>query len=111
MNIHKNMLVLGLICIMVLTVSYSFAETETMECSPDEVFEACDKDKDSKITKEEWNTIDTDKDGLITHDDWDKYKYKSTGQKTTPFQIHYYDVYGDGIMDKEEFYKQFKRTQ
>ena len=111
MNKSKCIIVLGMICMMILTVSYGSAETETTECNPDEVFQACDTNKDNKITKEEWDTIDTNKDGMLTNDEWDKYKYKSSDKKTSPFQIRYYDVYGDGTMDKAEFYKQFKKIQ
>ena len=108
---NKYLLVLGMMCMMILTVTFGFAETETTECSPDEVFQACDQNKDDKITKEEWNTIDTDKDGTITNDEWDKYKYRSSEKKSSPFQIRYYDIYGDGNMNKAEFYKQFKKIQ
>jgi Ca2+-binding EF-hand superfamily protein len=96
---------------ILLTAVWVFAQTEKQECSPDELFQACDKDKDGKISKEEWDTIDSNKDNTITSDEWDKYKYKSTDQKTNPFQIRYYDVHGDGTMGKEEFQRNFKRLQ
>jgi Ca2+-binding EF-hand superfamily protein len=96
---------------ILLTAVWSFAQTEKQECSPDELFQACDTNKDGKISREEWNVIDTNKDNTITSDEWDKYKYKSSEQKTDPFQIRYYDVYGDGTMGREEFQRNFKRLQ
>jgi Ca2+-binding EF-hand superfamily protein len=87
------------------------AETEDVECDPDEIFQACDTNQDGKISKEEWNTIDKDEDEVITSDEWDKYHYKSTEQKSKPFRLKYYDVYGDGTMGKEEFLNNFKRLQ
>jgi len=100
-----------LVSAIVLAAVWGFAQTEKQECSPDELFQACDANKDGKISREEWDTIDSDKDSTITSDEWDKYKYKSTDQKTDPFQIRYYDVYGDGTMGKEEFQRNFKRLQ
>jgi len=96
---------------ILLTAVWGFAQTEQQECSPDELFQACDTNKDGKISREEWDTIDSDKDNTITSDEWDKYKYKSADQKTNPFQIRYYDVHGDGTMGKEEFQRNFKRLQ
>jgi len=90
---------------------YCFAEAELNECSPEEVYEACDVNRDSKITREEWYTIDTDRDDIITGDEWDRYKYKSEEKKTSPFQIRYYDVYGDETTGKEEFFKNYRRLE
>jgi hypothetical protein len=95
----------------VLSACVAFAEPEKQECSPDEIFKACDTNKDDKISREEWDTMDSNKDDTITNDEWDKYKYKSADQKTSPFQIRYYDVYGDGTMGKEDFLRNFKRLQ
>lgn len=99
-------------CIAALLISVNcFAETEKMECNPEEVFQACDANKDGKISREEWDTIDTNQDNTISNDEWDKYKYKSPETKTSPFQIKYYDVYGDGTMGKEEFLKNYQRLR
>jgi Ca2+-binding EF-hand superfamily protein len=99
------------VCAVLLTAVSGFTQTVQQECSPDEIFQACDINKDGKISREEWDMIDSDKDNLITSHEWDKYKYKSTDQKTDPFQIRYYDVYGDGTMGREEFQRNFKRLQ
>ena len=100
-----------LLSAILLKAVWGFAQTGQQECSPDELFQACDANKDGKISREEWDTIDSDKDNTITNDEWDKYKYKSADQKTNPFQIKYYDVHGDGTMGKEEFQRNFKRLQ
>ena len=96
---------------MFLAAGAGLAQDKLQECSPDELFEACDVNRDGKISREEWDTIDSDQDDIITSHEWDKYKYKSTDQKTDPFQIRYYDVHGDGTMGKEEFQRNFKRLQ
>ena len=101
---------LSMVTLIVTSVNI-FAETEEVECTPDEIFQECDTNKDGKISKEEWNTIDTDKDDVITSDEWDKYHYKSDEKKSKPFQLKYYDVYGDGTMGKEDFLNNFKRLQ
>jgi Ca2+-binding EF-hand superfamily protein len=111
MNRFRCIVVFAVSVMMMLTATLCFAEDEKTECSPDEIYDACDKNKDGKISREEWNTIDTNKDDTITNDEWDRYKYKSTEKKTSPFQIRYYDVYGDGTMDKEEFLKHYQRLQ
>jgi Ca2+-binding EF-hand superfamily protein len=108
---YKKMIFMAAALVFLFTSAYSFAETEKTECSPEEIFQECDVDKDGKISKEEWNDIDTDKDDTITSEEWNKYRYKSTDQKTSPFQIKYFDVYGDGTMDKEEFLRNYRRLQ
>jgi hypothetical protein len=96
---------------LIMTSSHVLAETEGIECNPDEIFEACDTNQDGKVSREEWDTIDTDKDNVITSDEWDRYHYKSDEKKSKPFQLKYYDVYGDGTMGKEDFLNNFKRLQ
>lgn len=89
----------------------STAGVGSQECSPEEIFEACDINKDGKISKDEWDILDINKDQTITSDEWDKYKYQSTEQKSNPFRIKYYDVYGDGTMGREEFLKNYQRLR
>jgi Ca2+-binding EF-hand superfamily protein len=111
MNRFRCIVIFAVSVIMMLTAAFCFAENEKTECSPDEIFEACDTNKDGRISREEWNTIDTNKDGIITNEEWDRYKYKSADKKTKPFQIRFFDVHGDGTMDREEFLKNYQRLQ
>lgn len=111
MNRLRYIVVFAVSVIMIMTAALCFAEDEKAECSPDEIYDACDTNKDGKITREEWNTIDTNNDDTITNDEWDRYKYKSDDKKTSPFRIRYFDVYGDGTMDKEEFLRHYQRLQ
>ena len=111
MSRFRFLIVMIFMAALTITSVNVLAETEELECNPDEIFQACDTDKDGKISKEEWNTIDTDKDDVITSDEWDKYHYKSDEKKSKTFKLRYYDVYGDGTMEKEEFLNNFKRLQ
>jgi hypothetical protein len=96
---------------VILVPFYCIAESGLSECSPEELFDACDINRNGIITREEWYTIDTDRDDIITSEEWDRYKYKSEEKKTSPFQIRYYDVYGDETTGKEEFFRNFKRLE
>jgi len=111
MNFRKIMILMAAALTIVLISTYRLAEAETLQCNPEDIFQACDTNRDGKISKEEWDTIDTDKDDTITSEEWDKYKYKSPDNKTTPFKIKFFDVYGDGTMGKEEFLKNYKMLQ
>lgn len=108
----KNLTVVSLAVLLavIFPAGYSSA-AELNVCSPDEVFEACDADMDGRITREEWYTIDIDRDDVITGEEWDRYKYKSEDKKTSPFQIRYYDVYGDETSGREEFLRNFRRLE
>jgi hypothetical protein len=96
---------------MILGLSPVYGEIDAESCDPEELFRACDVNKDGRITKEEWDALDVNKDQMITNDEWDKYRYKSTEKKSSPFHIRYYDVYGDEGMGKEEFLKNYQRLR
>jgi Ca2+-binding EF-hand superfamily protein len=68
----------------------------------EEVFQALDKDKDGRISKEEWNSVDTNKDGEITAEEWQKYHFKSSRN------IKWFDNNGDLLMDRQEFLRNLK---
>src|SRR4030065_2115960 len=109
MKTAKKLVLLTVLCVTIITGSYGFAETEKDTCDPDEFFESCDKNKDGKISREEWNEIDSDKDDTITQDEWNKYRYKTNDKTSGAFQFKFYDVYSkDGYMDRDEFLRNIR---
>ncbi len=106
-------IILFLITVTVILAGiYCLAETKQETCDPNAFFEVCDKNKDGKISREEWNEIDTNKDSTITQDEWDKYKYKTEGKPIGQFKFKFVDIYNtDGFMDRQEFLRNLQTTE
>ena len=79
------------------------AENKTSGEESDRLFQVLDKNKDGKISKDEWDAIDSNKDGKITPEEWDRYHYKSSRT------IRWFDTNSDGYMDRGEFRNNSKR--
>lgn len=95
-----------LLTFMALTVVFAagvFGETGKTDDEGDRMFELMDKNKDGKISKEEWNAIDGNKDGKITPDEWKRYNFESSKN------IKWIDTNADGNVDRREFRENFKR--
>jgi Ca2+-binding EF-hand superfamily protein len=111
-NIFKYFIIFLAVVTVVLTGIYCLAETEQETCDPNAFFKACDKNKDGKISREEWNQIDTNKDSTITQDEWDKYQYKTEDKPIGQFKFKFVDIYNpDGFMDRQEFLRNLQKTE
>jgi Ca2+-binding EF-hand superfamily protein len=109
MKTVKNMILLTALCTTIMTGLYGFAETGKDTCDPNEFFNACDKNRDGKISREEWNEIDSNKDDTVTQDEWNKYRYRTTDTISGAFQFKFYDIYSkDGYMDRDEFLRNIR---
>jgi Ca2+-binding EF-hand superfamily protein len=109
MKTVKNLILLTAFCTTIMTGLYGFAETGKDTCDPNEFFNACDKNKDGKISREEWNEIDSNKDDTITQDEWNKYRYRTNDKTSGVFQFKFYDIYSkDGYMDRDEFLRNIR---
>jgi Ca2+-binding EF-hand superfamily protein len=87
---------------VIFSTSSVYANNKEADEESEKIFQALDKNKDGKISKEEWNSIDVNKDGEITTEEWQKYHFKSSRN------IKWIDNNGDILMDKDEFMNNFK---
>jgi Ca2+-binding EF-hand superfamily protein len=111
-NICRYIILFLAMVTVVLTGIDCLAETKQETCDPNAFFEACDKNKDGKISREEWNEIDTNKDSTISQDEWDKYKYKTEDKPIGQFRFKFVDMYNrDGFMDRQEFLQNLEKTE
>ena len=84
---------------VIFSTSSGYANNKEADEESENIFQTLDKNKDSKISKEEWNSIDTDKNGEITTEEWQKYRFESSKH------IKWFDNNGDILMDREEFFE------
>ena len=87
---------------VIFSTSSVYANNKETDEESEKIFQALDKNKDGKISREEWNAVDVNKDGEITADEWQKYHFKSSRN------IKWFDNNGDLLMDREEFLNNFK---
>ena len=80
-----------------------YAESKTSDEESDALFQVLDKNKDGKISKDEWDAIDGNKDGKITHEEWERFHFKSSRT------VRWIDTNSDGYMDRREFRDNFRR--
>ena len=80
-----------------------YAEDKKSDDQSDKLFQLLDKEKDGKISKDEWDEIDVNKDGKITPEEWKRFRLK--GSRT----VRWIDTNSDGYMDKREFQDNFKK--
>jgi len=80
-----------------------YAESKTSDEESDGLFQVLDKNKDGKITKDEWDAIDANKDGKITPEEWERFHFKNSRT------VRWIDTNGDGYMDRREFQGNFRR--
>lgn len=102
MNMVKLRVFIIMTILSVLATNVAFADDKAPNKEGDEIFQALDKNHDSKISKEEWNAVDTNKDNQITPDEWQRYHFSSS--KT----LKWFDNNGDLLMDRDEFMNNFK---
>ncbi len=88
--------------LLICSAGTVYPESKETDKEIEELFQALDKDKDGKISKEEWNSVDTNKDGEITPKEWQKYHFKSSRN------LKWFDNNGDLLMDRDEFLQNFK---
>ncbi len=100
-SLKYTILALAAMSVILSTGSVYSGNKET-DKEIEEMFQALDKNKDGKISKEEWNSVDANKDGEITPKEWQKYHFKSSRS------IKWFDNNGDFLMDREEFFQNFK---
>ena len=103
MKTLKGLLLTFTALTVIFTASGLYAENKTSDEESDKFFQVLDKDKDGKISKDEWNAIDRNKDGKITPDEWERYHFKSSRT------IRWLDTNSDGYMDRSEFRNNFRR--
>ncbi|HWR58809.1 MAG TPA: EF-hand domain-containing protein [Thermodesulfovibrionales bacterium] len=80
-----------------------YAESKTSDKESDGLFQVLDKNKDGKITRDEWDAMDASKDGKIIPEELERFHFKSSRT------VRWIDTNGDGYMDRREFQDNFRR--
>jgi Ca2+-binding EF-hand superfamily protein len=99
-------IIFAFVAIMVIFSTINvYANNKEANQESEKIFQTLDKNKDGKISKEEWHSVDTNKDNEITTEEWQKYHFESTKK------IKWFDDNGDILMDREEFSHNFGLQQ
>jgi hypothetical protein len=96
------LLIVTLAIMVVMSMSCVSANKKKSDVESEKIFQMLDKNQDSKISKDEWNSVDTDKNNEITPEEWQKYHFESSKK------LKWFDNNGDELMDSEEYLNNFR---
>jgi Ca2+-binding EF-hand superfamily protein len=88
---------------MVVTAVGVFAADSDTDDEGARLFRELDKDRDGRISREEWDAVDSDKNGTITPEELERFHFKGS----RPYR--WIDTNSDGYMDRNEFLNNFTR--